>query len=191
MHLDNTGPEGRGTTSRNSKRMDNRCQMDNSNRTDTKRRARQIFGGRQHIYLIASDEQAIAKLPDRFNESNDRDTYLEQILDIRDGNFKDCFSYFTAENSDNLKPISTGAHIKARITVMQEGREKASNIFDASTISPSLGKRNAPGANAFAIEATDGITTQKASPIRKHRLLAAFGFETHQVTQLVLGEETN
>ena len=30
-----------------------------------------------------------------------------------------------------------------------------------------------------------GVTTQKACPIRKHELLAAFGFEENQVAQLL------
>ena len=78
-----------------------------------------------------------------------------------DGILKDCFSYFTAENNDNRKPRSTGAHIKARITVTHEGQKKAINVFDASTIGPSLvSKRHAFRTNAFAIKGTDRVTTQ-------------------------------
>ena len=35
----------------------------------------------------------------------------------------------------------------------------------------------------------DGITTQKARPIRKHELLKAYGFEPAQITELA-GEDT-
>jgi uncharacterized membrane protein YccC len=57
-------------------------------------------------------------------------------------------------------------------------------------IGPTLtGKKHAFGSNAFAIEATDGTTTQKARPTRKHEPLAACRFENQQVKSL-LGEDT-
>jgi hypothetical protein len=132
-------------------------------------------------YLIAADERIIKKLPKQFHESNDGYHYLEQILDMGDGIIKDCFSYFTATKEDR-KPSGTGARVKTQITVSHEGQEKNIDIFDRTSIGPTLvGKRHAFGTSAFAIEATDGITTQKARPIRKHELLAAFGFEPEHI----------
>ena len=64
-------------------------------------------------------------------------------------------------------------------------------MFDISGIGPTLvNKRHAFGTNAFAIEATDGITSRKARPIRNHELLAAFGFDNNGVTRL-LGDDTD
>jgi hypothetical protein len=51
------------------------------------------------------------------------------------------------------------------------------------------GKRHAFQTNAFTIEAADGIAAQKARPMRKHKLLAAFGFKQSHITQ-VLGKDT-
>jgi hypothetical protein len=51
------------------------------------------------------------------------------------------------------------------------------------------GKRHSFGTNTFAIEATDGITNQKARPIRKHELLAAYEYEPNQIA-LLLGDDT-
>ena len=45
------------------------------------------------------------------------------------------------------------------------------------------------GPHAFATEATDGITTQKARPIRQHKLLKAYGFKAAQVKELI-GKDT-
>ena len=140
--------------------------------------------------MIASEEQGLTTLPKQFYESIEGDTYLKQILNMGDGILKDCFSYFTTENNDNRKPRSTGAHIRARITVTHKGQKMQIDIFDASTIGPSLvSKRHVFGTKAFVIEATDRVTTQKARPIRKQELPAAFGFERNLVTWL-LGEET-
>ena len=135
-------------------------------------------------FLIVPEERVITKLPKQFNAWNDGFTYLEQILDIGDGIIQDCFSYFTATN-DDWKPRGTRAQIKAPIIVTHEGREKEIDIFDNSSFGPSLvGKHHVFGINTFAIEVADGIMTQKACPIRKHKLLAVLGFEEKQVAQL-------
>jgi hypothetical protein len=54
----------------------------------------------------------------------------------------------------------------------------------------SAGKRHAFRTNAFAMEAMDGIATQKARPMRKHEPLAAFGFKQNHIAQ-PLGEDTD
>jgi hypothetical protein len=60
------------------------------------------------------------------------------------------------------------------------------NVFDITQVGPSLAsRRHSFGEHAFAVEATDGITAQKARPMRRHKLLRACGFENGQVTALM------
>jgi hypothetical protein len=49
-------------------------------------------------------------------------------------------------------------------------------------------QRHSFQAHAFAVEATDGITAQKARPTRNHKLLKACGFEEERATELT-GED--
>jgi hypothetical protein len=58
------------------------------------------------------------------------------------------------------------------------------STFSISRESALVSQRHSFGDHAFAIEATDGITTQKARPRRKHELLKAYGFEQAQITEL-------
>ena len=63
-------------------------------------------------------------------------------------------------------------------------------IFDINRVGPALvSQRYCFGSNAFAIEATDGITSQKARPIRPHEILKAYGFEDKQIKELT-GRDT-
>ncbi len=124
-------------------------------------------------YLIAATERVIDKLPTQFHELNDGCHYLEQTLDVGDGAIKACFTYFTAMNEER-KPSGTGAKVKTRIVVRYEGREKELQAFDATSIGPTLtGKKHAFGSNAFAIEATDGITTQKSQTNAEARTISS------------------
>ncbi len=141
-------------------------------------------------YLIAANREIINRLPEQFKESNDGYHYLEQILDLGDGIFKDCFSYFTTIDEDS-KPSGSGSSIKTRLDVHHGDQTKDINIFDITRVGPALvSQRHSFGNHAFAIEATDGITTQKARPIRNHELLKAYGFEQEQVTELSGEEDT-
>jgi hypothetical protein len=112
----------------------------------------------------------IKRLPQQFNELKDRCHHLEQILEIGEGTINYCFSYFT-ETAEERKPSGIGAKVKTKITVSRKGREKEINVFNTTSIGPTLaGKQHAFGTNAFgtnalAIEATEGIATQKARPI--------------------------
>jgi hypothetical protein len=57
------------------------------------------------------------------------------------------------------------------------------HIFKADHPGPSLiRKQHLSDEKAFAIEATDGITRQKARPIQNHELLAAMGFANRDLT---------
>ena len=95
----------------------------------------------------------------------------------------------TATNEDR-KPSSKGAIIKTTAKVQHGDGMEYINIFDINSIGPTLvSNRNSFGNNAFAVEATDGITSQKARPIRRHELLKAYGFEKAKVDELI-GQET-
>ena len=137
-------------------------------------------------YLIAASRQIVNRLPKDFNESmNEGYNYLEQILDLGDGIINDCFSYFTAIDEDS-KPSGSGASIKATLSVQHDSQTQDIDIFDITRVGPALtSQKHSFGDHAFAIEATDGITTQKARPIRKHELLKAYGIESKQGTKII------
>jgi hypothetical protein len=63
--------------------------------------------------------------------------------------------------------------IKTTVTIPCKDGTVDINLFDINNIGPFLlaNKKNSFGTNIFAIKATDGITTQKARPIRQHELL--------------------
>jgi hypothetical protein len=79
--------------------------------------------------LVAAKERVIKRLPQQFNESNDRHQHLEQILDIGDGMIKHCFSYFTEPTEDRNKPIGTGVKVKTRQqSVRKEEKKKSMSL---------------------------------------------------------------
>jgi hypothetical protein len=138
----------------------------------------------QSTYLIAASSQIIDRLPTQFDESNDGFHYLEQILDIGDGDIRDCFSYFAAINDDR-KPSGSGAKIKTTLQICHSNEIRNIDIFDVNYIGPSLVSRsNSFGTNTFVIEAIDGITSHKVRPIWQHELLTAYGFKKETVQQL-------
>jgi hypothetical protein len=60
----------------------------------------------------------------------------------------------------------------------REGEANTVTVFDATRPGPSIRDRqHATGTKAFVIEATDGITSRAARPIRNHELLTALGYE--------------
>jgi hypothetical protein len=141
----------------------------------------------QSIFLIAANRRTIDKLPQEFEETNHGFHYLEQILlDLADRNISDCFSYFTAINEDS-KPRGQGCRsvIKTPAQIKHGDILKDINVFYITNVGPALvSKQNSFGNNAFAIKATDGITSQKARPIGRHELLKACGFEKSKVDEL-------
>ena len=73
----------------------------------------------------------------------------------------DCFSFFTAIDKDS-NPSDSGANIKTKLTVHHGNETRYISIFDITRVGPALvSQRYCFGSHAFAIEATDGITTQK------------------------------
>jgi hypothetical protein len=65
------------------------------------------------------------------------------------------------------------------------------NVFDVTRVGPALGSSKFSfGTNAFAVEATDGITLQKVKPLRPHELLAAYGFNKDKIKSLTRAEDT-
>jgi hypothetical protein len=120
----------------------------------------------QSTCLIATKEEIIQKLPTNFDKSNDRHCCLEQTSDHGDRNSKDCFSCFT--NLDkNRKPSSReGAQINTTLQIQHDDKIKNINIFDITSIGPTFAnEKNSFGTNAFAVEATCGVASQKARPV--------------------------
>jgi hypothetical protein len=128
-------------------------------------------------------------LPEQFQESNDRCHCLKQILDLGDGIITHCFSFFTAIDEDS-EPSGSGANIKTKLNARDGNETKEICIFNINRVGPaSANQRCCFGSHAFAIEATDGIASQKARPIRQHELLKAHGFEEAQIKELT-GRDT-
>jgi hypothetical protein len=50
----------------------------------------------QSMCLITANKGIIDRLPEQFDQWNDGCHYPEQILDLGDRNFRDCFTYFAA-----------------------------------------------------------------------------------------------
>ena len=110
-------------------------------------------------------------------------------MDLGDGIITDYFSLFTAIEKDS-KPSGSGADIKTKLNIRDGNETKEICVFDINRVGPALvSQRYCFGSHAFAIEATDGITTQKARPIRQHELLKAYGFEEAQIKE-VTGKDT-
>jgi hypothetical protein len=136
-------------------------------------------------YMIAGPSTTIQRIKDaKTSKANDSYSKLDDILDDSDGIFEDCFRYHENTTQDTRKPENThGARTKTTLHVQLRPNDPTATqtvqIFNAEHPGPNLtGKRHAIGDKAFAIEATDGITRQKARPIRNHELLAAMGYDT-------------
>ena len=109
-------------------------------------------------------------------------------MDLSDGIITDCFSFFTAIDQDS-KPSGSGANIKAKLKVRDGNEKKEICIFDITRVGLALiSKWYCFGSHAFAVGATDGITTQKARQIRPHKLLKANGFKEAQIKELTRQE---
>jgi hypothetical protein len=111
-------------------------------------------------YLITAKARVINRLPRQYDESNDGYHYLEQILDVNNGTIEDCFTYFTAQTEER-KQKGKGTKIKTKVNIQHKGQQKEIAVFDVASIGPAIvSGRHAMGSYAFAIEATDGITSQ-------------------------------
>jgi hypothetical protein len=141
-------------------------------------------------YLIAGPNETINRINNATtSKANDSHNRLDDILDDSDGIFEDCFRYHERmETADEKTKTNTSAQIKTTLRVQTHPDDPIMHtvqIFDAQHPGPSLiNRRHAIGEKAFAIEATDGITRQKARPIRNHELLAAMGFDTNTTREL-------
>jgi hypothetical protein len=141
-------------------------------------------------YLITAPEATIDQIGPK--EFQPKETYntLDDILDEGDGIFTDCFRWQqkteTEEATTTTSPKSRRAREATKLEIIDKaGITRTTSIFDTTRPGPNLADRkHAIGSKAFAIEAMDGITTQKARPIRNHELLTALGYADTEVATL-------
>jgi hypothetical protein len=119
-------------------------------------------------YLLAAPTHIIDIIGEKRFETNDGPAGLAEVLDSNDGIFSDCFRW--QQKAQDAKDIPTGPFQSRARTFLHvhdgEGQPHTVPIFDRERPGPNLSIRtNCIGSKAFAIEATDGITSQKARPI--------------------------
>ena len=135
------------------------------------------FEGRS-TYFIAANRRTVKRLPEQLYESNDRYHYLEQILDLGDRIFSNCF--FTSIHGDSI-PSGTGANIRTKLNLHHGTQTQDLKTFDATRVCPALvSQQHCFGAHAFTIEATKGKTYMTTRIIESVQIRARTSDGTHR-----------